>query len=349
MRFFKLRARFYLLPSRHAPFCSLVSAVQLSPEQAASVCWLQYRVSMASTGIQAFFGNTWTSQELPVVDVNNFGLGRVVVPVFVYFHTSIRDPDVVLVVETVVLIRDPKTRELIGQSSAGWAVLNVLAPDRAVSTTSESARSVRGAVIATDVDLNTGSPAALFYGPHTSRPVPITSVPPSSPVAVPSVPPMQEGCKISYRFNAHPEFKPAQYLLAENEFVGSNTLIPGLLPVKIDVSRLSVAQGSKGSAGTRGPIAFLPCLTRSSAGGDSASPLNTERSFDSTLTREDDLLGMPHVPTLAPRVQLGLRAMVVQLPADFETKLLLAVTRNREIERAMHKGALKVRLLVLEG
>lgn len=296
-----------------------------------SLCWLQYRVSMCTTAVPAFFGSTWRSHEVPIVELDSSGYGRVVEPVLAYFHTSIRDAAVVVVVEAVVVFRDRARRSRVGECSVGWASLNVFSPSRVVA----DARSDR--TDAVDVGLNIGSPLSLLFDARTSPAVSILpKTSPSIPQSPPAAPALQTGCRIIYRFNIHSEFRLAKYLLAENEIIGPWTIVPGLATVSVDATRFGVPALSFDRSKGRASIPLrLPCLA-----GDTN---RVRRGSEEPYSARDDVLGIPHTPVLAPRVQLRLWSISLRLPTDYETKLVLAVARNREVELALPRNSLKVR------
>ena len=108
-----------------------------------------------------------------------------------------------------------------------------------------------------------------------------------------------------------------QSLVADGEVWGSYDKIPGLalcpvpsaaltLPAKRNASLAQTVENPVGDAGT----VWLPCM----------GPPNPA------------LLGIPVNPTTAVGVALTLRGLRVCLPPDFERKLLLVMTANREIE-----------------
>jgi hypothetical protein len=288
---------------------------------------------MCSTAVPAFFGSTWRSHEIPIVELDASGFGRVVEPVLAYFHTSIRDATVVVVVEAVVVFRDRLRRSRLGECSVGWAALNLLSPSRVVV----DVRADRTEAV--DVGLNAGSPLSLLFDTRTSPAVSILpKTSPSIPPAPPAAPSLQTGCKIIYRFNTHAEFRLAKRLLAENEIIGPWTILPGLATVSVDASRFGVPALSVDRSKGRASIPLrLPCLA-----GDAN---RARRGSDEPCSARDDMLGIPHTPVLAPRVQLRLWSISLRLPPEYETKLILAVAHNREVELALPRNTLKVRKL----
>ena len=68
--------------------------------------------------------------------------------------------------------------------------------------------------------------------------------------ALPPATALQAGCKVLYHFNRHTAMRPARYLLAENEIVGPTTVIPGLVPAAVSLTRLVTRGSSAAGAGS---------------------------------------------------------------------------------------------------
>jgi hypothetical protein len=117
-----------MMSCRRAVPCTLLSA----DASHGPALHLQYRLSMCCTSPSKFFGRTWSSQELPLSPLDTSGMFAVTSPVVVYFHSTIRDDNCVVVVETVVVVRDRVTDVRLCEFGVGWAALNLLSPGRRV-------------------------------------------------------------------------------------------------------------------------------------------------------------------------------------------------------------------------
>ncbi len=171
------------------------------------------------------------------MDIDAQGTARVTEPAVCYFHSSIRD-DAVIVLFEAVLVMHSAAQPQPWQTSVGWAALNLLSPSRAVpAVDDDTGESV-------DVGLNFGSPLAVMFPPAAAAP---SSGKPAVP-AVASV--LIPGAKLLFRFHTHEALRAAAHLISENEVIGPLTIVPGLAPARLELSRL-LSSGPSTRAGRR--------------------------------------------------------------------------------------------------
>ncbi|KAJ8257602.1 hypothetical protein GJAV_G00187540 [Gymnothorax javanicus] len=169
----------------------------------------QLRVSLFDVGHRHFFGGTWRS---PLLQQTRTGLGqtsRVPFNEVLYFHTRIRLPAIVAVVEVVSVVeKEDCSQNAVG---CGFGILRLF-------PRAGSPEEPRGGLADGRLNLYHGSPRALLFQPLQE---PIEQNTLMTPI---------EGTYLQFSLKPHPALEAAAHLLPPNTLVSGAQSIPGILP-----------------------------------------------------------------------------------------------------------------------
>ncbi|XP_066230978.1 nephrocystin-4 [Saccopteryx leptura] len=168
------------------------------------------RVSLFDVTYRHFFGRTWKTTARPV-ELLVRQPSRIVFNEPLYFHTSLKHPGIVAVVEVVAEGR--KRDGTLQMVSCGFGILRLFGSRPDSPTSASPDRRLR---------LYHGTPRALLH-PLLQDPIEqnkhLTLV---------------EGCGLHYTLRPHPALEPALHLLPENLLVSGLQHVPGVLPAHGD-------------------------------------------------------------------------------------------------------------------
>ncbi|XP_002122811.2 nephrocystin-4 [Ciona intestinalis] len=161
-----------------------------------------------------FIGRTWKSKPVKRSEgqSSNVSFNQPV-----YFHTSLLDNNILLVVE-IVKIQTPKNPLPNEQpakkfSSLGWGIVRLFKSGQQLKDVSELGDQAK------KFDVYQGSPRALLYmeDPVESNPL-IKSVP---------------GCQVTFTLRKHFALSPVIHLMPDNVLFGSDERVPGMLNIAV--------------------------------------------------------------------------------------------------------------------
>ncbi|XP_033642216.1 nephrocystin-4-like isoform X2 [Asterias rubens] len=155
-----------------------------------------------------FFGRSWVGPRR-TIKKGAAQNTRLQCNVPVYFHTSLADPNIVIVIE-IVRVTVPKLGKAQHMSS-GWGILRIFQQGDFTDTSHSTPAPVKR------VDLFHGSPRALFFlGDDIEGNKKLTII---------------SECQFCYTIRTHRYMDKIMHLLPENVLVGGNELIPGVTVV----------------------------------------------------------------------------------------------------------------------
>ncbi|XP_071484844.1 nephrocystin-4-like, partial [Diadema antillarum] len=192
------------------PYCLQLQAVEgMHVDKSKRQTQYQLRFSLYDITFKRFFGRTLIGPKKPCKQSSNHG-PRLQYNVPVYFHTSLADPNIVLVVEIVGNLSDPKTGQR--QFSCGWGILRLFQQDDIPDTSQSTPAPVRRA------DVYHGSPRALLYleNDDIEGNENITFV---------------TDCQICFTIKTHRYLEKVYHLLPENILALGSDVIPGIAVV----------------------------------------------------------------------------------------------------------------------
>nr|XP_006819889.1 PREDICTED: nephrocystin-4-like [Saccoglossus kowalevskii] len=175
------------------------------PEQGGKRTEYEIRVSLFDIIYKKFFGRTWVG---PAKSVKSSASqkARLQYNVPVYFHTSLNDPNIVIVVEIVGIITTKKNK--VQRVSCGWGIIRIFKDGHLGDLSSPTPEPVKR------MDVYHGSPRALLYlDDDIEKNEKITLI---------------AECQLCYVIRTHKLLRKVMHLLPENIIAGSNSIIPGL-------------------------------------------------------------------------------------------------------------------------
>ncbi|XP_064153800.1 nephrocystin-4 isoform X2 [Anguilla rostrata] len=169
----------------------------------------QLRVSLFDVSHRHFFGRTWKSPLLHQTRTGSGQAGRVPFNEVLYFHTSLRHPGVVAVVEVVSV-----AQKADGSQSAlgcGFGIMRLF-PSQASPGEPRAGQADRR------LNLYHGSPRGLLY--QTLQ----------EPIEQSALMTPMEGAHLQYSLKPHPALEAAAHLLPPNVPVSGAESVPGIVP-----------------------------------------------------------------------------------------------------------------------
>ncbi|XP_050411736.1 nephrocystin-4 isoform X2 [Patella vulgata] len=164
----------------------------------------QVSVSLFDLKFKCFFGRQWIGPAVPCGESKKIKYKQ-----NVYFHTSLKNSNIVAVIEVIVNTTDDLTGR-IKKSSCGWGII------RLFKYNEELPDSSRGLPLPLQTSkLYHGSPRALFLL--------------SEPIEDEDLLNHIEGCDVNYTVCTHKVLMQVMHLLPENVVVGSKDVVPGLV------------------------------------------------------------------------------------------------------------------------
>ncbi|XP_033104596.1 nephrocystin-4-like isoform X2 [Anneissia japonica] len=165
----------------------------------------EIRLSLFDITYKRFFGKTWKGPK-KACKGENTGNPKLQYNTPVYFHTSLTDPNIVLVVEVVGTIF-PKSGDA-QQISCGWGLLRPFEEDDIPDTSQGKPAPTQ------KVDLMHGTPRALLYvdGDIEDNPSML----------------LISDCHLTYTIKSHRYMEKIMHLLPENVIVGGSDIVPGV-------------------------------------------------------------------------------------------------------------------------
>ncbi|XP_063965441.1 nephrocystin-4-like isoform X1 [Lytechinus pictus] len=194
------------------PFIILVHSVDNvahdveAQEKAKKQTQYQLRFSLFDVTFKRFFGRTLVGPK-KVCKQSASHAPRLQYNLPVYFHTSLADPNIVLIVEIIALINDAKTGPR--QMSCGWCVLRLFQQGDMPDTSQATPAPVRR------VDVYHGSPRALLYLEDDD----IEGNPNITFVS---------DCQLCFTIKTHRYLEKIFHLLPENILALGTDIIPGV-------------------------------------------------------------------------------------------------------------------------
>ncbi|XP_071840726.1 nephrocystin-4-like isoform X2 [Apostichopus japonicus] len=163
------------------------------------------RLSIFDVTFKRFFGKTWTGPRKVVkAKGNKKTLLHYNTPV--YFHTSLTEPNIVLVAEIVGIVEDKNGR--IHHLSCGWSVLRIFQQGEFVDASSGSPAPVKR------VDVFHGSPRALLYLDDDIEGHKLIT--------------LVADCQLCYSIKTHRLMEKISHLIPENAFFSGSDVVPGV-------------------------------------------------------------------------------------------------------------------------
>ncbi|KAM6216885.1 nephrocystin-4 [Rhynchocyon petersi] len=166
----------------------------------------QLRVSFFDITYRHFFGKTWKTTTRPVKQLSRHP-PRITFNESLYFHTSLKHPNIVAVVEVVTEGR--KRDGTLQTLSCGFGILRIFSTKPESPTSTSQDKRLR---------LYHGTPRALLH--------PLLQ----DPIEQNKHLTLLESCSLQYTLRPHPALEPVLHLLPENLLVSGLEHIPGLLP-----------------------------------------------------------------------------------------------------------------------
>ncbi|XP_066296453.1 nephrocystin-4-like isoform X4 [Branchiostoma lanceolatum] len=199
------------------PFCLTLWSVEQVPvlrlpegkDVGESGAQLQYqlRVSLYDIMYHTFFGRTWVGSARAAKVDKAKQKYKLQYQQPIYFHTSLKDPNIVAVIE-VVGVLDPGGGQPRRQMSCGWSLLRLFQKSQKLKDTSEGAPDVR------KLDVYHGSPRALMLMDDT--------------IETNENIQLVRGCQIVFSLCTHQALEKILHLVPENVLVGGGDVIPGI-------------------------------------------------------------------------------------------------------------------------
>ncbi|XP_078696197.1 nephrocystin-4-like isoform X1 [Branchiostoma floridae x Branchiostoma belcheri] len=201
------------------PFCLTLWSVEQVPllrlperkDVGESSAQLQYqlRVSLYDIMYHTFFGRTWVGPARAAKVDKAKQKYKLQYQQPIYFHTSLKDPNIAAVVEVVgILEPSPGSSQSRRQMSCGWSLLRLFQKSQKLKDTSEGTAEVR------KLDVYHGSPRALMImddAIETNENIQLV-----------------KGCQIAFSLSTHQAMEKILHLVPENVLVGGNDVIPGI-------------------------------------------------------------------------------------------------------------------------
>ncbi|XP_035696644.1 nephrocystin-4-like [Branchiostoma floridae] len=181
------------------------------PDVGESGAQLQYqlRVSLYDIMYHTFFGRTWVGPARAAKVDKAKQKYKLQYQQPIYFHTSLKDPNIVAVIEVVgVLDPSPGSSQPRRQTSCGWSLLRLFQKSQKIKDTSEGTPDVR------KLDVYHGSPRALMLmddAIETNENIQLV-----------------RGCQIAFSLSTHQALEKILHLVPENVLVGGSDAIPGI-------------------------------------------------------------------------------------------------------------------------
>eukprot|EP00057_Strongylocentrotus_purpuratus_P020973 XP_011675447.1 PREDICTED: nephrocystin-4-like [Strongylocentrotus purpuratus] len=194
------------------PFFILVHSVENvahdveAQEKAKKQTQYQLRFSLFDITFKRFFGRTLVGPRKACKQSANHA-PRLQCNLPVYFHTSLADPNIVLIVEIIAVISDAKTGPR--QMACGWGLLRLFQQGDIPDTSQATPAPVRR------VDVYHGSPRALLYLQDDD----IEGNPNITFVS---------DCQLCFTIKTHRYLEKIFHLLPENILALGNDIIPGV-------------------------------------------------------------------------------------------------------------------------
>ncbi|XP_013402548.1 nephrocystin-4 isoform X2 [Lingula anatina] len=189
------------------PFClsiKIIDGIPIKDEDKKGVHY-QLRLSLFDVTYKQFFGRTWIGPESTAKSTGqkfkvNFNQN-------VYFHTTLNDLSIVLVVELVAVSFDKSGHKR--HRSCGWGMVRIFKYEGEMEDTSSGKQGP-----SQRVDLYHGTPRALLYL--------------EDPIESNELLQLIKGCQLSYSIRTHRALQKVFHLLPENVIVGNNSVVPGI-------------------------------------------------------------------------------------------------------------------------
>ncbi|XP_078617317.1 nephrocystin-4-like isoform X2 [Branchiostoma floridae x Branchiostoma japonicum] len=201
------------------PLCLMLWSVEQVPgirlpdrkDVGESGAQLQYqlRVSLYDIMYHTFFGRTWVGPARAAKVDKAKQKYKLQYQQPIYFHTSLKDPNIVAVIEVVGMVDpSPGSSQPRRQTSCGWSLLRLFQKSQKLKDTSEGTPDVR------KLDVYHGSPRALMLmddAIETNENIQLV-----------------RGCQIAFSLSTHQALEKILHLVPENVLVGGSDAIPGI-------------------------------------------------------------------------------------------------------------------------
>ncbi|XP_071945028.1 nephrocystin-4-like [Antedon mediterranea] len=165
----------------------------------------EIRLSLFDVTFKRFFGRTWKGPKKACKGAST-GNPKLHYNMPVYFHTSLTDPNIVLVIEVVGTMY-PKNGEA-QQISCGWGLLKPFEQEDIVDSSDGKP------AVSQKVDLMHGTPRALLFVNGDIEDDPNTV--------------LISDCHMTYTIKSHRYLEKIMHLLPENVIVGATDVVPGV-------------------------------------------------------------------------------------------------------------------------
>eukprot|EP00112_Aurelia_sp_Birch-Aquarium-sp1_P012360 Seg26.6 transcript_id=Seg26.6/GoldUCD/mRNA.D3Y31 product=Nephrocystin-4 protein_id=Seg26.6/GoldUCD/D3Y31 len=184
-----------------------LEGIYVPPEVSIDTAEFQVLVTFYDAANAWYFGSTWKGPLLPGGDTIG-NKAKVVLDEPLYFHSSIRDYTIVLVIE--IAVADGNTYQ-----SIGWSMLRIFSNVDKLPDTKSNA-----SVLQQRLTLYHGSPSGLLLLPE-----PIEEYAGLQPIA---------DCGITYSLQSHFALEEVLHLIPENVLISGDDRIPGVSEVGAD-------------------------------------------------------------------------------------------------------------------
>ncbi|XP_072022580.1 nephrocystin-4-like [Amphiura filiformis] len=193
------------------PYCLYLQGIEsvVRPKEEGSIEY-EVRLNLFDITYKRFFGRTWVGpRKRSKTSVTN-KVPKLQYNVPVYFHTSLADPNIVVVVEVIGILTPKKGRSQ--HVSCGWGVLRLFQQGDFVDTSHTTPAPKK------KVDLYHGSPRALLY---LGDDIKVRNMLVEYTCAI-------SNCQFSFTIRTHRYMEKIMHLVPENYLVDAKQVVPGV-------------------------------------------------------------------------------------------------------------------------